>query len=257
MQPSLSDQERDWGYVTAAWKFAAGRDSHAISKSHWRKRSGRLLERRFRPTPEWPTLSRQTNSSRVLLTFVRLLRLEVICPLARAAAIRRRGSAGRRRGHYPFSARGSLAQRRHKWETLSSAPRLARQVDRAATRPDDRVVLEEGGGIPGTHLVKACLLECETNLVGGPTDFFQSFTIPSPKFSCRTNHSTSLHARSASRLWPLRITTATPGFSYQTAPVQYRSNPGELFTSNKKWPPARRARATALATFRTSALRGT
>jgi hypothetical protein len=33
MQPSLSDQERDWGYVTAAWKFAAGRDSHSISKS--------------------------------------------------------------------------------------------------------------------------------------------------------------------------------------------------------------------------------
>ncbi len=27
----VSDQDRDWGYVTAAWKFAAGRDSRSRS----------------------------------------------------------------------------------------------------------------------------------------------------------------------------------------------------------------------------------
>ena len=37
--------------------------------------------------------------------------------------------------------------------------------------------------MPGTHLVKACLSECEADLFGIPTDFFHSFVIPSPKFS--------------------------------------------------------------------------
>jgi len=100
-------------------------------------------------------------------------------------------------------------------------------------------------------------LEDAADLVRIPAHLFHAFVTPSPAGSVPDNHSISLQALSAWRLWPLRITTATVGFSNQTVPDQYRSNPRELLTSKKKWPPGRSARFTAFATIRRSALRGT
>src|ERR1035437_1758064 len=65
----------------------------------------------------------------------------------------------------------------------SSASGLTRQIDCAATRTDQRIALPEGGSIPGTQLVKSCLLEDATDLVRIPADLFDAFVTPSPAAS--------------------------------------------------------------------------